>query len=117
MTRTLILGGARSGKSAHAEALAASLESQGKQVVYVATGQAGDAEMAQRIAMHRQRRGTGRGAWTTVEDPLALGAAIRQWSAPDRVVLIDCLTVWLANLLFSEARAFPEVGPVEPPAC
>jgi adenosylcobinamide kinase / adenosylcobinamide-phosphate guanylyltransferase len=119
MTRTLILGGARSGKSAHAETLAAAAQARGRQVVYIATAQAGDAEMAQRIAAHRQRRGAehgGEGAWTTVEETIALGAAIRLWSAPHRILLVDCLTVWLSNLLFSEARAFPEVGPIEAPA-
>jgi adenosylcobinamide kinase/adenosylcobinamide-phosphate guanylyltransferase len=51
-----------------------------------------------------------------VEEPLALGDAIKQWSAPDRLVLIDCLTVWLSNLLFSQAQEFPEVGAIIPPA-
>jgi adenosylcobinamide kinase/adenosylcobinamide-phosphate guanylyltransferase len=111
MTRMLILGGARSGKSAYAERLAAD---SGKGVIYIATAQAGDAEMAARIAHHRQRRDAG---WTTVEETLALGDAIEQWSAPDRLVLIDCLTVWLSNLLFSECREFPEIGEIVPPAC
>lgn len=111
MTRTLILGGARSGKSAHAEALAAA---SGKTVIYVATAHAGDSEMAERIARHRQQRDA---QWTTVEAPIALGDAIATWSAPDRVVLIDCLTVWLSNLLFSEQHDFPEVGAITPPAC
>ncbi len=110
MTRTLILGGARSGKSAHAENLAAA---SGKEVIYIATAQAGDGEMAARIAQHRQQRPA---AWTTVEEPLALGDALSRWSAPQRVVLIDCLTLWLSNLLFSEAADFPEVGAIALPA-
>jgi adenosylcobinamide kinase/adenosylcobinamide-phosphate guanylyltransferase len=109
MKRTLIFGGARSGKSAYAEKLAAA---SGKDVVYLATAQAGDAEMAARIAHHRQQRDQ---TWMTVEEPMALGAAIVRWSAPDRLVLVDCLTIWLSNLLFSEAKDFPEVGKIIAP--
>lgn len=106
MTRSLILGGARSGKSAYAETLA--IET-GKELIYLATARAGDSEMAQRIAHHRQQRAPG---WHTVEEPVALGAALAQWCAPERVVLVDCLTLWLTNLLFSGTQDFPEVGPV-----
>lgn len=109
MTTTLVTGGARSGKSAHAEALATA---SGKQVIYIATARAGDAEMADRIAHHRQRRDA---AWKTLEEPIALGAAIAQWSSPDTVILVDCLTVWLSNLLFSERHDYPEIGPIVPP--
>lgn len=108
MTRTLVFGGARSGKSAFAERLA--LES-GREVVYIATAHAGDAEMQARIAHHRNRRSA---SWRTVEEGMALGAAIAEWSVPGRLVLIDCLTVWLSNLLFSEEREFPEVGAIVP---
>ena len=111
MTRTLILGGARSGKSAYAESLATA---SGREVVYIATGQAGDGEMALRIAHHRQQRPA---IWTTVEEPLALGDALLQWSAPERLVLVDCLTLWLSNLLFAENQDFPEIGRITPPAC
>jgi adenosylcobinamide kinase/adenosylcobinamide-phosphate guanylyltransferase len=106
MSSTLVLGGARSGKSAHAEALASA---SGREVVYIATAQPGrsDSEMAQRIAHHRAGRPP---HWTTIEEPVALGAAILQWSAPSRVVLVDCLTLWLSNVLFSGADAFPETG-------
>ncbi|WP_151634358.1 bifunctional adenosylcobinamide kinase/adenosylcobinamide-phosphate guanylyltransferase [Noviherbaspirillum aerium] len=109
MTISLILGGARSGKSAHAERLAAA---SAKQVAYIATAQAHDIEMAERIGVHRQRRDA---SWTTVEEALALGDAIRRWSSPERIVLVDCLTVWLSNLLFSEQRDYPEVGRIIPP--
>ena len=109
MTRTFVFGGARSGKSAHAEMLAAA---SGKGVVYIATAQAGDDEMAVRIAHHRERRSD---AWKTVEEPYALGAAITRWSAPERVLLIDCLTVWLSNLLFCEHKMYPDVGKIVPP--
>lgn len=111
MTRTLVLGGARSGKSAHAESLAAA---SGKEVIYIATAQAGDGEMAARIARHRQQRNQ---SWKTIEETLGLGAAIAQWSSPQRLILVDCLTVWLSNLLFAEEKVFPEVGEIIPPAC
>lgn len=110
MTRTLVFGGARSGKSAHAESIAAA---SGKQVIYIATAQAGDGEMATRIASHRQQRDQ---AWATAEEPLALGAAIAQWSAPERLILVDCLTIWLSNLLFCEQKNYPEIGEIVPPA-
>ncbi|MFZ6648332.1 bifunctional adenosylcobinamide kinase/adenosylcobinamide-phosphate guanylyltransferase [Undibacterium sp. TJN25] len=107
--RTLVFGGARSGKSAYAEKLAAA---SGKRVVYIATAQAGDSEMQARIALHRLQRPA---AWITVEQPLVLGEAIRQHAAPDTLVLVDCLTVWLSNLLFSAQRDYPDVGKVVPP--
>jgi adenosylcobinamide kinase/adenosylcobinamide-phosphate guanylyltransferase len=107
--RTLVLGGNRSGKSAYAEQLAAD---SGNEVIYIATAQAGDVEMQARIELHRQRRPA---SWTTVETPLALGEAIEHCSTPKNILLIDCLTVWLSNLLFSEMRDFPEVGTIAPP--
>ena len=110
MSATLVLGGARSGKSAHAEALALA---SGKEVVYIATSRAGDGEMAQRIAHHRERRP---GAWITVEEELALAAALRTHCAPGRVVLVDCLTLWLSNLMFCDGRTYPEVGALDLPA-
>lgn len=115
MTRALIIGGARSGKSAYAENLAASFAKDGaRKVIYIATAQSGDIEMAQRIVHHQQRRDKN---WITVEAPLALAATITQHSNLDTVILIDCLTVWLSNLLFSEQIDFPEVGAIIPPAC
>ena len=91
--RTLILGGARSGKSALAERLA--VES-GHEVVYIATAQAHDEEMAARIAHHRAQRPS---HWLSVEEPLALAAALEAHARPGRCVLVDCLTLWLSNLL------------------
>ena len=111
MTRTLVIGGARSGKSAHAETLALA---SGRQLIYIATAQAGDAEMRARIAHHRERRDS---RWTTVEETMALGAAIEKYSRPDTLVLVDCLTIWLSNLLFAERTEFPAVGTIAPPAC
>ncbi|MEX2647634.1 MAG: bifunctional adenosylcobinamide kinase/adenosylcobinamide-phosphate guanylyltransferase [Alphaproteobacteria bacterium] len=98
---TLVLGGARSGKSAHAEALAAAAG----QPIYLATGAARDAEMADRIALHRARRGP---AWTTIEEPLDLTGALAGACAPGRAVVVDCLTLWLANLLGAERDAGAE---------
>lgn len=110
MTRTLILGGARSGKSAYAESLAAA---SGKQVTYIATATAGDAEMAARIAHHRATRPA---QWTTVEEPVALGAQLLRLSSPQRLILVDCLTLWLSNLLFSGGEQYPDVGDIALPA-
>jgi adenosylcobinamide kinase/adenosylcobinamide-phosphate guanylyltransferase len=109
MTRTLFLGGARSGKSAHAEQLAAA---SGKEVIYIATGAAGDAEMAARIAHHRSQRPA---HWRTVEEPIALAAALAEWRSPQRLVLVDCLTLWLCNLLFSDGSEYPDIGTIELP--
>ena len=109
MTRTLVFGGARSGKSALAERLA---RESGKEVVYLATSHAGDAEMAARIAHHRARRPPD---WQTVEEPTALAATLRALCAPERIVLVDCLTLWLTNLMFAARQDDPEVGPVDLP--
>ena len=90
---TLVLGGARSGKSRHGEAL---IERQPGACIYIATAEARDAEMAARIADHRARRGA---RWTTVEAPLDLVGALERETGPDRAVLVDCLTLWLSNLM------------------
>ncbi len=90
---TLVLGGVRSGKSRHAETL---VESQLGACIYLATAEAGDSEMAERIARHRARRGP---RWETVEEPLELIAALSEAAGPGRAVLVDCLTLWLTNLL------------------
>jgi len=107
MKRTLVFGGARSGKSALAERLA---RESGKEVVYLATSHAGDEEMAARIAHHRERRPS---HWRTVEEATALAATLRKLCAPDRIVLVDCLTLWLCNLMFSCHQDYPEVGPID----
>jgi len=98
----LILGGARSGKSALAERLAAA---SGNEVVYIATalaGAAADAEMAARIALHRQRRPS---HWLLVEEPLRLAAVLEEQAREGRSLLVDCLTLWLTNLLFFDEGA------------
>lgn len=91
---TLVLGGARSGKSAYAEGLLA-----GAPALYLATAQALDGEMAERIAHHAARRGPG---WTTREEPLDLPGALAAALDPARPVLVDCLTLWLSNLMFAQ---------------
>jgi adenosylcobinamide kinase/adenosylcobinamide-phosphate guanylyltransferase len=91
--RTLILGGARSGKSAWAERLAIERK---QDVVYIATAQAGDAEMTARIEHHRARRPQ---AWTCVEEPVHLADVLREQAREHRCILVDCLTLWLSNLL------------------
>lgn len=101
----LILGGARSGKSLLAERRA---QDSGLAVVYLATAQALDGEMARRVAHHRQRRPA---AWGCVEENLQLAAKLREIAAPDTCVLVDCLTLWLSNLLFAgRAAAQAEAG-------
>lgn len=111
MTRTLVFGGARSGKSAYAERLAAQ---SGKEVIYIATAAAGDAEMAARITQHRAQRPQ---HWQTIEEPLSLAAALAEWRAPHRLVLVDCLTLWLSNLMFSDGKQYPDVGTIALPEC
>ena len=106
----LILGGARSGKSAFAERQADlwCREVPGRQVIYVATGEAGDGEMQHRIAHHRARRPP---AWGLIEAPLDLADALRSASRADTLLLVDCLTLFLSNLLFKgEAAAQAEAG-------
>ena len=97
---TLILGGARSGKSRYAEALVMSAAGA---ATYIATAEPGDAEMAARIAEHRARRHeVERGAfWQTVEAPFDLAPAILAQAGPERPLLVDCLTLWLSNLMLA----------------
>ncbi len=92
--KVLIIGGAKSGKSDLAQNLA---ESWGGRLIYLATGQAGDQEMELRIRRHQERRGP---LWSTLEEPLDLQAALRRADHPQAVLLVDCLTLWLSNLLF-----------------
>lgn len=99
----LVLGGARSGKSRHAQALA---ETRVGDHVFIATAQAFDGEMHDRIARHRADRDA---RWRTVEAPLALADAIRAADGADVVMLVDCLTLWASNLLLGEHDADPAV--------
>lgn len=93
---TLVLGGARSGKSAFAEAL---VSGSGLKAVYIATGRVWDEEMRQRVDAHRARRGA---AWTTIEEPLELTDAIEREARQGRALLVDCLTLWITNLIMDE---------------
>ena len=110
MSATLILGGARSGKSALAERLA---RESGKDVAYLATAHAGDGEMHARIAHHRARRPA---HWATLEEPLALAALLRRECTAGRLVLVDCLTLWLTNLMLCGAAPLAEAGELVLPA-
>jgi adenosylcobinamide kinase/adenosylcobinamide-phosphate guanylyltransferase len=91
--KTLVLGGVRSGKSRHAEALA---QSAGGPITVIVTGTAGDEEMAARIAAHRAKRPA---HWSVVEEPLRLASALSRAATGQSVIIVDCLTLWLSNLL------------------
>jgi adenosylcobinamide kinase / adenosylcobinamide-phosphate guanylyltransferase len=99
---TLVLGGARSGKSRYAERL---VEDAALSGTYCATAEALDAEMTERIAAHRARRGS---FWRTVETPLALAPAIAAEAMPEHPILVDCLTLWLSNMLLAGHQADEE---------
>jgi adenosylcobinamide kinase / adenosylcobinamide-phosphate guanylyltransferase len=104
---TLVLGGARSGKSTYAERLA---RETGLRRFYLATAQAFDDEMRERIQHHRESRVAD--GWTTVEEAMDMPAALARATAADSIVLIDCLTLWLSNLVLAEhdvARAQMEL--------
>lgn len=109
--KTLILGGVRSGKSQLAESLA--LKSN-QQIVYIATATIGDAEMQVRIDLHKKNRPAD---WVLVEEPLKLAAVVKQYSNHNHCIIIDCLTLWVTNLLLNkdskclpnERQAFADV--------
>lgn len=94
---TLILGGTRSGKSSFAQKRA---EESGKKLIYIASAEALDEEMTERIKRHQRDRGPD---WQTVEENRDLAAAIAAHSTPQTIILIDCLTIWLSNLMLAEA--------------
>jgi adenosylcobinamide kinase / adenosylcobinamide-phosphate guanylyltransferase len=99
--KELILGGVRSGKSLLAEQRA---RASGHQVVYIATAiPAGDAELLERVRQHRLRRPA---TWIVVEEPLVLGAALRTHASAGRCIIVECLTLWLTNLLCTAADRF-----------
>ena len=100
----LVLGGARSGKSRYALDLA---QASGREQVFIATAQAQDREMAERIARHRAERD---GAWSTHEVPLALPQTLATLARPDRVVLVDCLTLWLSNVVLAGQEPEPGIA-------
>jgi adenosylcobinamide kinase/adenosylcobinamide-phosphate guanylyltransferase len=95
---SLVLGGARSGKSRHAENLVSGIAfgSPPRPATYVATAEAGDVEMATRIVAHRARRGAN---WTTMEEPVKLAEMLEKAAENGHPILVDCLTLWLSNLI------------------
>jgi adenosylcobinamide kinase / adenosylcobinamide-phosphate guanylyltransferase len=101
-TPQLILGGSRSGKSSYAESLITKFESPW---IYIATAQVLDSEMKDRVAQHRDRRGS---EWETIEAPLHLIETMKALESRSRPVLVDCLTLWLTNLLLDPDRPSPE---------
>ena len=96
---SFVLGGARSGKSLHAETLAKTQHTASGQLVYLATAQIFDEEMQARIDLHKQRRGP---EWVLAEAPVDLVDTLRRFEHPDNVILIDCLSVWMTNLIIGE---------------
>ena len=101
----LVLGGARAGKSAYAQSLA---EGAARERFYLATAEPGDAEMTARIARHQAERGHG---WTTVEEPLGLVETLHVVARPGRrAVVVDCLTLWLSNLMLAGRDVEAEVA-------
>jgi len=99
MTISLILGGVKSGKSRLSEQYA---KDTGLDVHYIATAQAGDGEMQQRILHHQQSRPS---EWVTIEEPINLSATIEKYCLKNQCVLVDCLTLWLTNLLLADNDA------------
>lgn len=100
---TFILGGARSGKSSFAEGL---IESSGWDAIYLATGRAWDDEMSERIGHHRARRGS---RWITVEEPIDLAGKLESLAGVEKAILVDCLTLWLTNLMMAERDIDAEI--------
>ena len=94
----LVLGGARSGKSSYAENRA---KASGKKVIYIATSEVRDQEMAERVERHKAQRPS---EWIVVEEPFNLSAVLRQYNGENHCILVDCLTLWLSNCLFGEQK-------------
>jgi adenosylcobinamide kinase/adenosylcobinamide-phosphate guanylyltransferase len=103
----LITGGAKSGKSLFGEQLA---EGFGSPRAYIATGEAGDREMWERIERHRLRRGT---SWRTIEEPCDLAGTIRRNDGLFKVMLVDCITLWLTNILLKNDDPQKVMGEVK----
>lgn len=96
---SFILGGARSGKSLYAETLAKSKYQSNGHLVYLATAQIFDEEMQARVDLHKQRRGP---EWLLAEAPIDLVSKLQSFDDPDNVILVDCLSVWITNLIIGE---------------
>jgi adenosylcobinamide kinase/adenosylcobinamide-phosphate guanylyltransferase len=99
----LVLGGARSGKSSFAEGLA---QKSGRRKIYLATSEVLDAEMRERVDYHRARRGA---EWKLVEEPLDLASILTEHASEETCILVDCLTLWLTNLMMAEREIEVEV--------
>ena len=99
MQLTLVLGGARSGKSAYAENLA---KHSANKVIYLATAEIRDEAIAERVKLHQSVRPS---EWQTVNTPIELAASLKQHAAPNVTVLVDCLTMWVTNLLCAEDKS------------
>lgn len=99
MRLTLVLGGARSGKSAYAENLA---KQSGNTVIYLATAEVRDEAIAERVRLHQSARPS---EWETVNTPIALAASLKQHSGDNVTLLVDCLTMWVTNLLCAEDKS------------
>lgn len=99
----LVLGGARSGKSRYGEALVRQYTALGFDACYLATAQALDAEMSSRIRLHQDGRAKDDIDWQLVEEPLALTAKLKHLAKSGRVILVDCLTLWLTNQLLAQS--------------
>ena len=103
MSKKLILGGARSGKSRYAESQALDIaKAHNKQLIYIATAQAGDDEMQLRIQRHRDERSQ---QWQVIEEPFCLAGVLSNYNDPSYCILIDCLTLWITNNLLSNSLA------------
>lgn len=100
---TLLLGGARSGKSSYAEKLA---EKTDKELYYIATAEAHDQEMIERIKKHQARRVNG---WRVFEEPLKISETITEYATRERVILVDCLTLWLSNIMCKGHDVMPHL--------
>ncbi|GIL38692.1 bifunctional adenosylcobinamide kinase/adenosylcobinamide-phosphate guanylyltransferase [Roseiterribacter gracilis] len=96
---TLVLGGARSGKTRYALSEAQRRAAESRNLVMIATAAAGDDEMSARIARHREERGP---LWRTIEEPLALPAIVAREASANQVIVVDCLTLWLTNLMLAD---------------
>lgn len=104
MSFVFVTGGARSGKSDYAMSLA---EKADRRLVYIATASAGDEEMRERIENHRRSRGIN---WRTIEEPLDIAGAVSSLGGDGASVVIDCLTLWLTNLMMQDMEAFEDVA-------
>ncbi len=103
---TLVLGGVRSGKSLYAEGLVEAHVEKGGKGIYLATAEAGDAEMKARIEEHKKRRGK---AWETFEEPLDIRGVLADHARPETPVLVDCLTLWLSNVMAADRDVDGEI--------